>query len=61
MYILITLKEVIEITGLKKSTIYKLISEDKFPKQVKIGSASRWQLKDINEWVEKAVEGTYAG
>ena len=34
------LKEVIEKTGLSRSTIYNLISQGKFPKQIELGARS---------------------
>jgi prophage regulatory protein len=50
---LLTLKEVVNIVGFKKSTIYKFIKEGKFPKQIKIGHSSRWKLSDIQEWMKQ--------
>ena len=49
---LLTIKEVIKIVGIKKSTLYKLIKEGKFPQQIKIGHLSRWRLSDIQDWVD---------
>lgn len=49
---LLTIQEVIKIVGIKKSTLYKLIKEGKFPKQIKIGHLSRWRLSDIQDWVD---------
>jgi len=49
---LLTIKEVIKIVGIKKSTLYKLIKEKKFPQQIKIGNLSRWRLSDIQEWID---------
>ena len=41
---LITLKEVIALTGLSRSTIYKYISTREFPQQIPIGERSvRWR------------------
>ncbi|MEO1957999.1 MAG: AlpA family phage regulatory protein [Nautiliaceae bacterium] len=49
---LLTIKEVINIVGLKKSTIYHFINKGKFPKQIKIGHLSRWRLSDIQDWID---------
>jgi len=49
---LLTLREVISIVGIKKSTLYKLIKEGKFPSQIKIGHLSRWKLSDIQDWLD---------
>ena len=50
---LLTLKEVVEIVGFKKSTIYKFIQKNKFPSPLKIGKSSRWKLSDIRKWIEE--------
>lgn len=52
---LLTIREVTEIVGFKKSTIYKFMNEGKFPKQVKIGKSSRWKLSDIQEWMKEVI------
>jgi len=49
---LIDIKEVADITGLKRATIYKWIKESKFPKPLKLGEkASRWKLSSIMDWI----------
>jgi prophage regulatory protein len=48
---LIRLPEVLERVALKKTAVYKLISEDEFPKPVKIGSSSAWVEHEITEWI----------
>jgi len=51
---LLNIKEVCRIVGLKKSTIYLYIQQNKFPKAKKIGKKlSRWKLSDIRRWIEK--------
>ena len=47
----LTISEVVNIVGFKKSTIYKFINEKKFPKPIKIGKSSRWKLSDIQQWM----------
>ena len=51
---LLKLKQVIEITGLSRASIYRLIEDEKFPKQVRI-SARRvaWKNTDIESWIEQ--------
>lgn len=45
--------EVERITSLRKTTIYRLMKEDKFPKPLRISSMRvAWRLKDIEEWIE---------
>jgi prophage regulatory protein len=42
---------VVRLTGLGRSTIYRLISEDRFPAQVRIGArAVGWRWSDLERW-----------
>lgn len=59
---LITLKDVSDLVGLKKSAIYQRISEGNFPAPVKLGSkCSRWSLTEVQEYIEQAMEARHAG
>lgn len=45
------------ITGLSKSTLYKLIDEGRFPRPVKIGArAVAWRNTDITNWINNLTE-----
>ena len=58
---LVKLGEVSNLTGFKKSAIYKRISEGTFPSPIKLGGkASRWSLAEVQTWIEKAVEVRHA-
>lgn len=51
------LKQVIETTGLARSTIYKFIKEGTFPKTVSLGGKSvGWVDEEIQEWVKAKIE-----
>ena len=54
---LLTLRDVIQKTGFKKSTIYKFIKTKKFPKPIKIGSSSRWIEEEIDTWIKEQIKG----
>lgn len=44
---------VIRLTGLGRSTIYRMISEQKFPSPVRLGSrAVAWRRSDLDRWSE---------
>jgi len=46
------LKEVMETTGLGRSSIYKYAQEGSFPKPVSLGGrSSGWVLDEVEEWV----------
>lgn len=53
---IIKLPEVVKTTGLARSTIYKLISENSFPKQIKLTSfSSGWIQSEVNKWIEERI------
>jgi len=57
---LLTLKEVIEKTSFKKSTIYKFIKTKNFPSPVKFGHSSRWVESEIDNWIKQQIfKGEY--
>lgn len=50
----IRLKKVIEMTGLSRPTVYRLIKQGKFPKQVKLGERSAaWLLEEVEQWMKE--------
>jgi prophage regulatory protein len=49
---LIRLKELKRMIGLCPASIYNLINNGKFPKQIQLSErATAWRLSDINEWI----------
>ena len=47
----IRIKELSVMLGIARSTIYRLVKEDKFPKQIKLTErTSVWRLSVINQW-----------
>ena len=54
---LLALPEVIEIVGIKKTSIYKWMKKGQFPKCVKAtpgcNGRSVWKLHEIEEWKDK--------
>ena len=51
---LLTLKQVKEITLLSTATIYRLMKQDKFPKQIKLSErTSKWSENEIIEFIIK--------
>ena len=54
---IIRLKEVIDYTGLGRSTIYKYISEGSFPKSVSLGDrAVGWVESEVHDWILARIE-----
>lgn len=52
---LLTLKQVVDKTGWKKTKIYDMIKAEKFPKQIKLGKSSRWLESDIDNWISEQI------
>ena len=49
---ILRLPEVVDRTGLSRSTIYEMIKSDRFPKQTRIGvRAVGWKIEDIEGWI----------
>lgn len=56
--VLVRIDKVCAITGLSVPTIYRLMSQNKFPRSVKITTTARaWRLSEVTAWVESR-EGT---
>lgn len=54
---IIRLKEVIESTGLARSTIYKYMGEGTFPKPVSLGDRCvGWVEGEVQDWVLARIE-----
>ena len=46
-------REVEKITGMSRSSIYRLMHEDEFPSPVRVGPAAvRWKASAIMAWIE---------
>ncbi|MCK8104740.1 helix-turn-helix transcriptional regulator [Pseudoalteromonas sp. 2CM36K] len=53
---LIKLKEVLHITGLSRSTVYRLMSAGGFPMKVELGGNSvAWVESEVEEWISKKI------
>ncbi|EAA5763696.1 AlpA family transcriptional regulator [Salmonella enterica] len=56
-YTLIRLPEVQRRTGYSKAWIYRLISQNRFPSSVKIGSrAIAFVESEVDEWISQRIE-----
>ncbi len=46
-------REVEELTGLSRASVYRLISEGEFPRPVRVSAtAVRWKASDIDAWIK---------
>lgn len=54
---LIRLTQVMECTGLARSTVYKFIAEGDFPKPVKLGvRVAAWVEAEVFAWIEGKIK-----
>lgn len=57
---LLTLSQVEEKVGFKKTFIYKKIKDNTFPAPVKFGSSSRWSEEAIDNWINSHITTSVA-
>jgi prophage regulatory protein len=49
--LLLRMKAVMQVTGLGKSTIYRLIASERFPSPVRLtNNVVAWRLSDLEAW-----------
>jgi len=55
---LINYKAVSKLTGLSRSTIYRIEMAGNFPKRISLSNRCvRWPLLEVEEWVSQQMEG----
>jgi prophage regulatory protein len=53
-------RDVIRLTGLSKSTIYKYIKDGLFPSQIQLGPrAVGWLEEDVKTWLNSRIAAGY--
>ena len=53
---MLRLPNVIELTGLSRSSIYLRMSKEEFPQSISLGGrAIAWLEEDINQWLEQCI------
>lgn len=54
---ILRLPAVIEKTGKPRPSIYRMIKEGVFPKQIKLGERSvGWLESEVDEWIKKRIQ-----
>ena len=54
---MLRLHEVIRRTGMSRSSIYKAMSENRFPAQISLGARSvAWLEDEIDEWLQQRID-----
>lgn len=58
-HIILRLPAVIDRTGLSRSTVYLMMSKNKFPLTISLGDrAVGWLEGDINNWLEQRIDAS---
>ncbi|EKF9287635.1 AlpA family transcriptional regulator [Vibrio cholerae] len=53
---LIRFREVLTMTGLSRSSLYRFIEENQFPSQVQLGGrAVAWVEGEVQEWIAQRI------
>ena len=59
---ILKLTEVKNTTGLSGSTVYRLISQGDFPKQIKLSErSSGWLESEIEQWIDERIAASREG
>ena len=59
---ILKLTEVKSTTGLSGSTIYRLISQGHFPRQIKLSQrSSGWLKSEVEQWLEDRISASRNG
>ena len=61
---LIKLKEVIKLTGLSTSSVYRLAASGQFPAPLKLspgGRSSAWVLAEVQQWIDERIAASRNG
>jgi prophage regulatory protein len=55
-------KQVEQLTGLSRSSIYRFMADNAFPKAIKLGArAVGWRASDVIQWIDSRAEVTQQG
>lgn len=57
---LLTLPAVENTIGFKRSHIYDLVRENKFPAPVAIGTSRRWKETEVQDWISRQTKQNVA-
>lgn len=50
-----SMTRVCRITGLSRSTIYRMIREESFPAPIRVGTRSLWPVSRVHGWVNAQI------
>lgn len=50
---LIRIKDVIQLTGLSRTSIYHYVNTGDFPSYTKFGKSSLWEYSEVQQWINE--------
>jgi prophage regulatory protein len=54
--ILLRITDVVKLTSLSRSSIYRMIANDEFPRQISIGNRqARWSRAEVENWCQEQI------
>lgn len=54
--IFLRIQDVVKMTSLSRSSIYRMINDGEFPRQVSVGTRQvRWHRQEILDWCEEKI------
>lgn len=53
---LIRIKQVIQLTGLSRTSIYHYVNTGDFPHYTKFGKSSLWEYTEIQDWINQRLQ-----
>ena len=57
---LLNVREVTELIGVSRSTLHRMVSDNRFPTPIRVGlRAVRWRLSEVLVWMESRPAATY--
>lgn len=53
---LIQVREVIRLTSLSRTSIYRMVADGRFPRPLKIGASRKaWSLSAVRQWIAERI------
>ncbi|MBA3890641.1 MAG: AlpA family phage regulatory protein [Gemmatimonadaceae bacterium] len=53
---LLSLKDVCERVALSRASVWRMYTEDEFPKPARIGARSLWSEREVSAWIAERLE-----
>ena len=58
---LLDINTILRMVPVSRRTIYKMITQNEFPKPCKIGNRAAWKMVEIRKWFDNLKVGEFKG